>query len=56
VGVAGEHEIDERATGMSYDCVGVVGLVGHENNRAIRIGGKSEIQVWNAGAWVIDAA
>jgi hypothetical protein len=56
VGVAGEHEIDQRAAGMGDDGVGVVGLVGHENDGTVGLYGDSEIEVGSAGAGVVDAA
>ena len=56
VGVAGEHEVDERAAGMSDDVVGVVGFVGHEQDGAIGFGGDGEIEVRMALAGVVDAA
>lgn len=56
MGVAGEHEIDERAAGMGDDCVGVVGFVRHENDWAVGLCGDGEIEVGSAGAGVVDAA
>ena len=56
VGVAGEHEVDERAAGVGDDGVGVVGLVGHEDDGAVGFGGDGEIEVRAAGAGVVQAA
>ena len=56
VGVAGEHEVDERAAGVGDDVVGVVGLVGHEDDGAVGFGGDGEVEVGVAGAGVVDAA
>ena len=55
VGVPGEHEIDEWATRMGGDVVCVVGLVGHEQDRSIRLGWDGKVQIGVAGAGVIDA-
>jgi hypothetical protein len=54
--VAGEHEVDESAARVRDDRVGVVGFVGHENDRSIGFSGDCEIEVGVAGAWVVDAA
>ena len=56
MGVAGEHEVDERAAGVGEDVVGVVGLVGHEEDGAVGVGGDGEVEVGVAGAGVVDAA
>jgi len=56
VGVAGEHEIDEMAAGMGDDVVGVVGLVCHEDDRAVGLFGEGEIEVGMALTGVVDAA
>ena len=56
MGVAGEHEVDERAARVGDDVVGVVGLVGHEDDGAVGFGGNGEIEVGMAGAGVVDAA
>lgn len=56
VGVAGEHEIDERETGMLDDGVGVVGLVGHEDDGRSGVGGDGEVQVGVAGGGICEAA
>ena len=54
--VAGEHEVDKRATGVGDDVVGVVRFVCHEQDGAVRFGGDGEIEVGMAGAGVFDAA
>ena len=56
VGVAGEHQIDERAAGVDANLVGVVGLMRHQDNGAIGIGGDGEVEVWMAGTGIVDAA
>ena len=56
VGVAGQHEVDERTSGVGDDVVGVVGFVGHQNHRSVRFGGDGEIEVRVAGAGIFDAA
>jgi len=56
VGVAGEHEVDERAAGVGNDVVGVVGFVCHEQDRAVGLGWDGEIEVGMTGAGVFDAA
>ena len=56
VGVAGEHEVDERSARMQEDVVGVVGLVGHEDDGGVGVGGDSEIEVGAASVGVVDAA
>ncbi len=56
VGVSGEHEIDEVTAGVLDDLVDVVGLVGHEDDGAVGIGGDGQIEVGVAGAGVVDAA
>ena len=44
------------AAGVGDDGVGVVGLVGHENDGAVGLCGDGEIEVGAAGAGVVDAA
>ena len=56
VGVAGEHEVDELAAGVCDDGVGVVGLVGHENDWAVGLRWDGEVEVGVAGAGVVQAA
>ncbi len=56
VGVAGEHEIDEGAAGVSDYGVGVVRLVRHEDDGAVGFDRDSEVEVGIAGAGVVDAA
>jgi hypothetical protein len=55
VGVAGEHEVDERAAGVGDDNVGEVGFVCHEEDRAVGLGGESEVEVGVTGTGVVDA-
>ena len=56
MGVAGEHEIDERSTWMLEDIVGIVGLVGHEDDGRVWLGGDSEIEVGAARVGIVYAA
>ncbi len=56
VGVAREHEVDERAAGVLGDDVGEVGLVGHKDNGAVGVGGNGEVEIRMAGAGVFCAA
>ena len=42
VGVAGEHEVDQREAGVLDDLVGVVGLVDHEDDGGAGNGGDGE--------------
>lgn len=56
MGVAGEHEVDEKAAGVGDDIVGVVGFVRHQQDGAVGFGRDGEIEVGVAGAGVIDAA
>ncbi len=56
VGVAGEHEVDERAARMLDDGVGVVGFVSHEDDGAVGFGGDGEVEVGVAGSGVVGAA
>jgi len=56
VGVAGEHEVDQAATGMGYDGVGEVGAVGHEQDGAVGAVGDGGVQVGHVGYGVVDAA
>ncbi len=37
MGVAGEHEVNERAARVGDDVVGIVGFVGHEDDGARRV-------------------
>ena len=56
VGVAGEHEVDELAARMLDDGVGVVGLVDHEDDGAVGLGGDGQVEVGVAGSCVVSAA
>ncbi len=42
--------------GVGHDGVGVVGLVGHEDDRTVRLRGDCEIEVGSALAGIVDAA
>jgi hypothetical protein len=56
VGVAGEDDVDETASGMLENGVGVVGLVRHENDGAVGVWGDGELEVGGGGAGVVDGA
>ncbi len=56
VGVAGEHEVDEREAGVEDDLFDVVGLVAHEDHGGAGVGGDGEVEVGGAGAGVVGAA
>lgn len=56
VGVTSEHQVDEVAAGMLHDVIGVVGLVRHEDDRAIGLCGYGKAKVGMAGVRVIGAA
>ena len=56
VGVAGEHEVDERTAGVLGDDVGVVWLVCHEDDWAVGVGGDGEVEIGVAGAGIVDSA
>ena len=56
VGVAGEHEVDEREAGVLDDLIDVVGLVAHEKHGSLGIGGNGEAEVGGAGTGVVGAA
>ncbi len=45
VGVAGEHEVDEREAGMLHDGVDEVRLVAEEDDGRVGVGRNGEIQV-----------
>jgi hypothetical protein len=51
--MAGEHEIDEGATGVDLNGVSVVRLVSHEDDGAVGFGRDCEIEVGRAGARVV---
>lgn len=52
VRVAGEHEVDEWATRVFGDDVGVVRLVRHEDDGGLRGRGDGEVEVRETGGWV----
>ena len=56
VGVAGEHEIDEGEAGVLDDLVDVVGLVAHEQDGGLGVGGDGESEVGGVGPGVVGAA
>jgi hypothetical protein len=51
--MAGEHEVDERATGVGHNRVSVVRLVPHEDDGAVGLGWDCEVEVRGAGAWIV---
>ena len=55
VGVAREHEVDEREAGVLDDRLDVIGLVAHEDHGCTRVGGNGEIQVGDTGSGVVGA-
>lgn len=55
MGVAGEHDVDERKAGVLDDVIDVVGLVTHEDDGRAGIGGDGEVEVWLAGTGVVGA-
>jgi hypothetical protein len=56
VGVAGEHEVDEREARVQNDLVDIIGLVAHEEDRRIGSGGDGEVEIGPAGSGVVGAA
>ena len=54
--VAGKHDVDKRAAWVGEDHVGIVGFVRHEDDGAVGFGGDGQVQIWVAGAGVVDAA
>ena len=56
VGVAGEHDVDEGEAGVVDDAIGVVGLVAHEDDGGLGVGGDGEVEVRAVGAGVVGAA
>ena len=56
VGVAGEHDVDEREAGVEDYFVDVVGLVAHEEDGSAGGFGAGEVEVGAAGAGVVGAA
>jgi len=55
VGVAGEHDIDEREARVKDDVVDVIGLVAHEENRGAGVFWDGEVEVGIAGSSVVGA-
>ena len=55
VGVAGEHEVDEREAGVKDDLVDVVRLVAHEDDGGAGVFWDGEVEVGGAGAGVVGA-
>ncbi len=55
VGVAGEHEVDQRKAGVLAHLVGVVGFVGHQDDRRSGVSRDGGGQVGDAGSGVVDA-
>jgi hypothetical protein len=56
VGVAGEHEIDEREAGVEDDVLDVVRLVAHEDDGCAGVWRDGEVEVGGAGSGVVGAA
>ena len=56
VGVAGEHEVDEGEAGVLDDLVDVVGLVAHEQDGGLGVGGDGEAEVGGIGSGVVGTA
>ena len=56
VGVAGEHQVDEREAGMEDNVLNVVRLMAHEDDRGAGVGGNGEVEVGGARAGVVGAA
>ena len=55
VGVAGEHEVDEREAGVLDDGLDVVRLVAHEEDGCAGVGRDGEVEVGDAGSGVVGA-
>lgn len=55
MGVAGEHEVDERETGVLDYGVDEVGLVAHEDHRRVGVGWDGEVEVAVGGAGIAGA-
>lgn len=53
VGVAGEHEVDEREAGVQDDPVHVIGLMAHEEHRCMGPGGDGVVEIGLACASVV---
>ena len=56
VGVAGEHEVDERKAGVLDDTLDVVRLMAHKDHGCAGIGGNCEVEVGGAGAGIVGTA
>lgn len=55
VGVAREHDIDEMAAWMPQNNVSVVGLMSHQNYRAVGLRRDGEVEAWVGRAGVVDS-
>ncbi len=49
VGVAGEHQVDEISARMLDDMIGIVGLVDHEDDRAVGVLRDGQVEVRAGG-------
>jgi len=56
VGVAREHEVDEREAGVEDDVLDVVRLVAHEDDGCAGVWGDGKVQVGDAGSGIVGAA
>ncbi len=56
MGVAGEHDVDERKAGVEGDLFDVVGLMTHEDHGGVGAGRDGEVEVGDAGCGVVGAA
>jgi hypothetical protein len=55
VGVAGEDEVGAAGAGVAQDGVGEVGLVAHDEERAVELGGDGAVEVGHGGADALEA-
>jgi hypothetical protein len=56
MGVAGQHEVDERAAAVGDDVVREVRFMRHEEDGTVGFRGDGEIEVGMAGTGIVDAA
>ena len=56
VGVAREHQVDEREAGMKDDLFDLIGLVAHEDYGRTRVGRDGEVEIGDSCAGVVGAA